>query len=168
MQSAAQPISRTTKQGGFTLIELMIVVAIIGVLASLAVPQYQNYTARAQASEALTITGGLRSDIAERYALEGGMPDANTNFDIENISGRYVSGVDYTESGIEVIFETDSALRGATMLITPVANDDDAAEANPGNGWSCSWAADSTGDPQQNWLPAGCRADEGESSEDGD
>lgn len=112
MQQSAQPVTRRSKQGGFTLIELMIVVAIIGVLASLAVPQYQNYTARAQASEGLTITGGLRSDIAERYALEGGMPAASTDFGFSNAAGRYVSSVSYTDPDIEVVFETDSALRG--------------------------------------------------------
>ncbi|MED5557478.1 MAG: pilin, partial [Pseudomonadota bacterium] len=76
MQTTAKNAFRNLKQGGFTLIELMIVVAIIGVLASIAVPQYQNYTARAQASEGLSITAGLRADIAEQYSLRGEMPEA--------------------------------------------------------------------------------------------
>ena len=76
MQTTAKNAFRNLKQGGFTLIELMIVVAIIGVLASIAVPQYQNYTARAQASEGLSVTAGLRADIAEQYSLRGKMPES--------------------------------------------------------------------------------------------
>ena len=119
MQQSAQPTPRNAKQGGFTLIELMIVVAIIGVLASIAVPQYQNYTARAQASEGLTITGGLRADIAEQYSLTGGMPTA---IETTNIEGRYVDNVSYANEQLEVEFETDSALQGATMIIAPEGN----------------------------------------------
>ena len=155
MQKSAQPNTRSTKQGGFTLIELMIVVAIIGVLASIAVPQYQNYTARAQASEGLTITGGLRADIAEQYALTGGMPTA---IDTNDIEGRYVSGVTYTNQQLQVTFNTDSALSGAIMVIAPredVVEDGETAANNPGNGWTCDW----NGGQTDSWLPAGCRAD---------
>ncbi|OJA07314.1 hypothetical protein QHL1GM_02880 [Halomonas sp. QHL1] len=156
-------MSRTTKQGGFTLIELMIVVAIIGVLASLAVPQYQNYTARAQASEALTITGGLRADIAEQYSLRGAMPTAaaqlssDASDDNLDITGRYVQSVAYTSQELQVTFKDsgDSALNGAVMVIEPVTVGED---KNPGNGWTCSWDEDSE-NAQENWLPAGCRAE---------
>lgn len=55
-------------QKGFTLIELMIVVAIIGILAAIAIPQYQDYTARTQLSEAITLAGGLKTPIAEAYS----------------------------------------------------------------------------------------------------
>ncbi|WP_304941582.1 pilin [Marinobacterium rhizophilum] len=86
-------------QKGFTLIELMIVVAIIGILAALAIPAYQDYVARSQASEALTITDGLKVAIQEHYATEGVCPYnsaaiPNYNIDIEaGIDGSYVASV---------------------------------------------------------------------------
>ncbi len=164
MQNAAQPNAQSTKQGGFTLIELMIVVAIIGVLASLAVPQYQNYTARAQASEALTITGGLRADIAEQYTLKGSMPDSddvNTN----DTKGRYVSAVSYSGTQLEVTFGDNSTLDGSVMAIAPRGEDateGSASTRSPTNGWVCSWKSSGEGENagpsgQDNWLPAGCR-----------
>lgn len=168
MQDSVHPGIRNTKQGGFTLIELMIVVAIIGVLAALAVPQYQNYTARAQASEGLTVTAGLRADIAEQYSLRGQMPtraqlDINGDDETFGIEGRYVESVDYQNPNILVTFRGgseatagDSALNGAIMQIAP---GQDSGAPNPGRGWTCSWAnaTDGGSTPQANLLPGGCR-----------
>lgn len=155
MQKSVQPTTRNTKQGGFTLIELMIVVAIIGVLASIAVPQYQNYTARAQASEGLSVTAGLRADIAEYFSLNGEVPEDEDDLGVEldEINGRYISEVTYADGEITITWNTDDSALDGAMLLT--AQDDGDGEPNPGRGWRCSIS----GTMSENHLPAGCRAD---------
>ena len=84
------------KQQGFTLIELMIVVAIIGILAAIAIPAYQDYTIRAQVSEGLNLAGGAKAAISEVVMDSGDFPADNLSAGLSpsgDITGKYVSDV---------------------------------------------------------------------------
>ncbi|ENX3368084.1 pilin, partial [Neisseria gonorrhoeae] len=87
-----------TLQKGFTLIELMIVIAIVGILAAVALPAYQDYTARAQVSEAILLAEGQKSAVAEYYLNHGEWPENNTSAGVASsptdIKGKYVKEVE--------------------------------------------------------------------------
>ncbi|HGP7533474.1 TPA: pilin, partial [Neisseria gonorrhoeae] len=85
-----------TLQKGFTLIELMIVIAIVGILAAVALPAYQDYTARAQVSEAILLAEGQKSAVTEYYLNHGTWPEDNTSAGVASaseIKGKYVESV---------------------------------------------------------------------------
>ncbi|HEZ7096808.1 TPA: pilin [Neisseria meningitidis] len=86
-----------TLQKGFTLIELMIVIAIVGILAAVALPAYQDYTARAQVSEAILLAEGQKSAVTEYYLNHGEWPKNNTSAGVAtsaDIKGKYVKSVE--------------------------------------------------------------------------
>jgi len=99
-------------QQGFTLIELMIVIAIIGILAAIALPAYQDYTVRAKVSEILSLQNGVKINIAESYTSEGSMPvatiDIVTSSDTMLESSEYIATAVYTKTSADI----------ATWLIT--------------------------------------------------
>ncbi|HGH6535105.1 TPA: pilin, partial [Neisseria meningitidis] len=86
-----------TLQKGFTLIELMIVIAIVGILAAVALPAYQDYTARAQVSEAILLAEGQKSAVTEYYLNHGIWPSNNSSAGVasaSDIKGKYVKSVE--------------------------------------------------------------------------
>ncbi|HEZ6447833.1 TPA: pilin [Neisseria meningitidis] len=104
-----------TLQKGFTLIELMIVIAIVGILAAVALPAYQDYTARAQVSEAILLAEGQKSAVTEYYLNHGEWPKNNTSAGVASsskIKGKYVKEV-----------EVKNGVVTATMLSSGVNNE---------------------------------------------
>ena len=135
------------KQQGFTLIELMIVVAIIGILAAIALPAYQDYTGRAQAAEALSATAGIRADLGLFFSENNTFVGAGAQTNLA-ISGQYIGNPTLptlTAAGavINVPF-TSGVHNGNAMTLT-------AATANGQiTGWTC-------GGLDTKFLPSGCR-----------
>ena len=134
-------------QQGFTLIELMIVVAIIGILAAVAIPAYSDYTARAQLSEAITLAGGLKTPIAEAYSQ-----DATTACAIPTgavISGKYLNT-------IAAVGDADTCTITATMNATGVATKVISKEVEfLYTALTGSWVCSSTADAEV--VPAACK-----------
>ncbi|WP_038050745.1 pilin [Thioalkalivibrio sp. ALJ1] len=143
-------MQKKTAQKGFTLIELMIVVAIIGILAAIALPAYQDYTARAQASEALSATAGLRADIAVYLSEEGALPDDGDDDDLDAsvaaLAGNYFSagGVSLDGPGVLEITFDSGVHSGDEMTLTAIEANGQISE------WQC-------GGLENKYLPSACR-----------
>ena len=139
------------KQQGFTLIELMIVVAIIGILAAIAIPAYQDYTKRAQISEGLTLSAGAKTGIAEYFADHGVWPSNNTEASVadrHDIKGKYTEHVAVNDNVIEIKYGYDANTATFNQKVTLTALD---------NGGSIGWVCASAGTVQPKHLPAACR-----------
>ncbi|HFB1911647.1 TPA: pilin, partial [Neisseria gonorrhoeae] len=99
-----------TLQKGFTLIELMIVIAIVGILAAVALPAYQDYTARAQVSEAILLAEGQKSAVTEYYLNNGEWPEDNTSAGVASsaeIKGKYVQKVEVNNGVVTATMKSD-------------------------------------------------------------
>ena len=139
-------------QKGFTLIELMIVVAIIGILAAIAIPAYQDYTARSQMSEAMSLASGVRTAVTETFQSTGTFPASNPSAGVAtaaSINGNYVASVAVGANGVITATLVNAApvinaIRGATLVLTPTDE-----------GGSVSWACG--GSANDKYYPATCR-----------
>lgn len=143
-------------QKGFTLIELMIVVAIIAILAAIAIPAYQDYLIRSQVSEGAVLSDGAKTAIAEFYSNKGSFPPVNASAGLAtaaSIAGKYVLDVDVAGAPGGIIKATfnntvaNKAIQGKVISFSAITHTGSIA-------WTCTNAA-TTVDPK--YLPSSCR-----------
>ena len=145
-------------QKGFTLIELMIVVAIIGILAAVAIPAYQDYIARAQASEAFSMTSGMKTTIAEYGQINGVYPDETTAPKASElkVEGEYATAEVTVETGVITVTmkgtgTVNANIAGGKLTLTPPVLADNPTSFD----FTCA-----VGDPaiEEKYLPKNCGA----------
>lgn len=138
-------------QKGFTLIELMIVIAIIGILAAIALPAYQDYTARAQVAEAFGLADGQKGAVLDFYTDKGVYPKSNAEAGIAaaaDIKGKYVASVGISGAGVITATmgasNVNDGIKNKTLTLTPSKNEGSME-------WKCGGTIDAK------FRPSACR-----------
>lgn len=139
------------KQSGFTLLELMLVIGLLGILAAVAIPVYQDYTVRAKISEGLGVMTSIKLAVTETHQATGSFPTTNSQAGVnDSITTDYVQGITVTPGGIIRVSFDDSAVgigssSNSTILMTPTYNNGSVA-------WDCTG-----GDLPDKYRPRQCR-----------
>ena len=135
------------KTSGFTLIELMIVIAILGILAAIAIPAYQDYSVRAKVSEGLQLAAGAKTSVSEFFSSEGTLPADNAAAGLPtaaNITGNDVQSI-AVANGVITITYANAPIAGDTITLTPNT-------ANGSISWTCA-----PGTIDTRYVPSSCR-----------
>lgn len=145
------------QQKGFTLIELMIVIAIIGILAAIAIPAYQDYTVRSKVSEGLNLAGAAKLAVAETFDSKGYMPTAdNVSYGLPaavSITGNYVLSITAVAStgAVNILYKASGVGKGADGATIQMLPDTTSSGA-------MKWTCNGTGTTMPGkYLPANCR-----------
>jgi type IV pilus assembly protein PilA len=144
---------------GFTLIELMIVVAIIGILAAVALPAYQDYTKRAKLSEVILAASSCRTAVSEYMQSEGKPSTNNDNWGCNYGSSRYVEKVEVADT-TGVITATVQGIAGidtGAITLTPSTSATEVGALDSESSDIRSWICNGTGDIKDELLPSTCR-----------
>ena len=135
-------------QQGFTLIELMIVVAIIGILAAVAIPAYQDYTIRAKVTEGVGLAGAAQTGVAEYFSSIGTLPGTNGAAGLpgsQSIRGNSVDNVNVSASGTITVTFSGAPIAASTIIVTPTTT-------NGAVSWNCTG-----GTLLDKYRPSNCR-----------
>jgi len=171
MRLSERKMNMRRRSNGFTLLELIIVIAIIGVLASLAISTYQTYTIRGQVAEGLSLASGVKTPIVDAYLQTGAAPAdrpaAGLSPNATDASGGYVSAVEIVDGRIDVVFNgprVHAAIAGGRLSLTPYESASGSSVA-----WQCGYAdlppgalliagaAHQTPSIEVRYLPGACR-----------